>query len=367
MSDILCKRAEQSDFRANAGDGYSGRSSSAARGVSVVVPVYRGGDHFKRSLESIVSATRSEDEVVVVADGGHPDDVAACRSMGIEPIVLCERRGPAFARNRGVEASSHELIVFIDADVLLTRDARDRLVTAFAENPAISAVIGSYDDRPADRSLVSRYRNLLHHFTHQNADERAMTFWGACGAIRRCAFNSLGGFDERFDTPSVEDIELGYRLSQAGYRIRLAKDIQVKHLKTWTLYSMVTTDVFKRAMPWTELMLSHRAFKSDLNVRAENRASVVLVFLAIITLGVSAWNPWLLIVSMICVLSVLALNYRFYRLLMERGGLGFALASAPLHLAFYLYGGIGLILGVLRHAMSGLRTRGASYRPGRLV
>ena len=68
----------------------------------------------------------------------------------------------------------------------------------------------------------------------QNSNADANTFWAGCGAIRRSVFKDVGGFDEKkYKKPSIEDIDLGYRLSQKGYKIFLDKDIQVKHLKSW--------------------------------------------------------------------------------------------------------------------------------------
>ena len=54
--------------------------------------------------------------------------------------------------------------------------------------PALTAVMGSYDDTPSEPGLVSQYRNLLHHFVHQVGREKASTFWAGCGAVRRGAF-----------------------------------------------------------------------------------------------------------------------------------------------------------------------------------
>ena len=66
----------------------------------------------------------------------------------------------------------------------------------------------------------------------------------------------MGGHDERYRRPCIEDIELGYRLRDAGHEIRLCRDLQVKHLKRWRLGDMLTTDLLKRAVPWTRLMLA---------------------------------------------------------------------------------------------------------------
>ena len=47
----------------------------------------------------------------------------------------------------------------------------------------------------------------------------------------------MGGFDEGYHEPTIEDIDLGYRLKKAGYRIQLVKELQVKHLKRWEFLS----------------------------------------------------------------------------------------------------------------------------------
>lgn len=70
----------------------------------------------------------------------------------------------------------------------------------------------------------------------------------------------MGGFDESYRKPSIEDIELGYRLKQAGLKIRLCKALQVKHLKRWEVVSLLRADFFYRALPWTELILRDRQF-----------------------------------------------------------------------------------------------------------
>src|SRR2546421_438484 len=80
---------------------------------------------------------------------------------------------------------------------------------------------------------------------------RPTTFWAGLGALRREDFLSVGGFDDiRFLDSSVEDIELGMRLTREGKRLLLDPSIQGKHLKRWTLASMIQTDLGKRGIPW---------------------------------------------------------------------------------------------------------------------
>ena len=136
-------------------------------------------------------------------------------------LRLAESRGPAAARNKGARAASQPLLLFLDADVLVHPDTI-QLADAALEGDGLSAhYLAPTTILPSRPALVSEYRNLLHHFTHRTAAGNAWTFWAGCGAIRRQLFLRYGGFDESYRTASVEDIELGLRLSQAGAKIRL--------------------------------------------------------------------------------------------------------------------------------------------------
>src|SRR5262249_21341174 len=151
-------------------------------------------------------------------------------------------------------------------------DTIGRAVQAFQADPGLDALFGSYDRTPREPNLISRYKNLYHHFIHQTGSEKATTFWTGCGAIRRSVFLETGGFDTSYGRPCIEDIELGARLCRAGRRIRLAKDVQATHLKKWTLWGVVKSDVCDRAIPWTRLLLRERTLPNDLNLRRSQRA-----------------------------------------------------------------------------------------------
>jgi GT2 family glycosyltransferase len=89
--------------------------------------------------------------------------------------------------------------------------------------------------------FVSQYKNLADSYIHQSSRRVAQSFWAGLGAVRATAFLSVGGFDEPFPRPCVEDIDLGYRLTTAGHRVLLDSAIRGCHLKRWTLRSLVLT------------------------------------------------------------------------------------------------------------------------------
>jgi hypothetical protein len=227
---------------------------------------------------------------------------------------------------------------------VLAPGALERVADFFRNPSPFSALFGSYDARPCAAGIISQYRNLLHHFVHQNGNREASTFWAGCGAIRRSAFAAIGGFDEkRFSRPSVEDIDLGYRLRAAGYRIRLDKGLQGTHLKQWELYSLVYTDVACRALPWSRLILETRNLPNDLNLNVGQRASFLLAALACAFLVLSVARPEWLVLSAAALLGVIAINRKLYRFFYRRNGVCFAAACVALHVLYYCYSGLSYL------------------------
>jgi GT2 family glycosyltransferase len=324
--------------------------------VSVVIPLHNGGDDLCRCLQALAASIQPPDEVIVVDDASTDGSAALARTLGARVLTLSHGpQGPAVARNRGAAVAQGDILVFLDADVAISPDAMDQIVAAFRREPDLAALFGSYDDAPAATDFLSQYKNLFHHYVHQTACEEASTFFGACGAIRRDVFLALGGYDERYRQPSIEDIELGYRLTGAGHRIRLCKTLQVKHLKGWDVVSLLKADFFHRALPWTELILRDRRFINDLNLQFSSRVSVMLVYGLLGALVGVWWWPGSLAVAGVLMLVLLALNAPLYRFVQRKRGLRFALQTIPWHWFYYFYSGLAFAIGVACYLSHGWR------------
>ncbi len=326
--------------------------------VSVIVPVYKGGEGFRICMNALVDAVPPADEILVVADGGMDHTLYPEKELGAQILETPIRGGPAKARNLGARTAKGDILFFIDADVIIQPDSIHKVIELFRTEPDLTAVFGSYDDAPSEPNFLSQYRNLLHHYVHQTSREDASTFWGACGAIRRDVFLALGGFDENlYPHPSIEDIELGYRLKKAGYKIRLCKALQIKHLKRWGVLSILKTDFFRRALPWTELILRDRQFINDLNVDTSSRISVVLTFGVVAALlGAIRW-PGFLIIAVAFSLPLLGLNMSLYRFFHCKRGIWFALKTIPWHWLYFFYSGLAFAIGFVHHGLRKLRVR----------
>ncbi len=319
--------------------------------VAVVVPVGGAAPAWARCARSLSRLDPKPAEILAVIDGADAGLAATAASAGATVVTREARGGPAAARNSGAREARGEILLFIDADVEVPPDLVARVAGLFDADGRTAAVMGSYDDDPGDPGFLSRYRNLLHHFVHQTGRERASTFWAGCGAVRRQAFLEVGGFDEGYPIPSIEDIELGSRLLRAGHPIRLVKELQVKHLKRWRLADMLATDLLRRAVPWTRLMLRQGRMVNDLNVKTRDRFSVLLAFLPLITLPL-AWRwPILLAVGAGAIILLVALNAGLFRFFLRRRGALFALGAVPMYWVYLLICGLGFALGLIGHLL----------------
>lgn len=300
---------------------------------SVIVPVYNAAAYLPRTLRAIRRSDFKDFELIVVDDGSTDSSLALARPLADNIIKLEERRSPGTARNRGARMSKGDILFFIDADVEIGPQALLRVAQELKSHPEISAVFGSYDDAPLWPDFFSQFKNLLHYFIHQKARPESMSFWAGCGAIRRKDFFSVGGFPEYFKASSIEDVVLGLKLHQSGKAIRLLKDLQAKHLKRWSFFSLLKTDIFQRAIPWTRLAAQH-GLPLDLNFKTADRLSAVCVWGVLFSFIFYSYAGGAF--CLLFIFSLLALNRRLYFFFFKKRGLWFAVRAVLFHW-FYLF------------------------------
>lgn len=288
-------------------------------------------------------------EVLVAADGAVDDCRALAAASGAQVVVVPGPSGPAVARNRAAAVASGDVLAFVDADVVVAPEALPGMCRLLSTETDLDGVFGAYDLLPPERNFMSQYKNLSHAYVHEVGGTQASTFWAGLGAVRAEAFRSVGGFDERFRRPSIEDIELGYRLVAAGYSLRLDARFRGRHLKRWTLRSSIATDILARGIPWTQLIHRSHALSNDLNTSVGLRLSVVLTAALTASLAVTLLKPWAAIVAALLLAALLGLNFPYYRWFARTRGLLFALRVIPVHLVHHLCNGLSFIAGTALH------------------
>lgn len=308
--------------------------------VSVVMPTTSWTGLFEACARRILEALDRSPvagEFVVALDGPYVEPPEWLRRGNVTTVATGSRSGPAVARNLAVQKSRGRILLFVDADVVLAHGTLERAVAALEADSTLAGVFGCYDDTPAHPSAISRFRNLLHHHTHASSPGPVGTFWAGCGAIRRDVFLSVGGFLASYGRPSIEDIELGMRATAAGHRIEIDPNLQGKHLKQWTLKSMVVTDIVHRAVPWSELLLSGGPIPAMLNIDWRGRASAACAVAAVLATLAGIAFPWSLAAAAALITAVIGLNWAFIGLCARKGGVALAISCVPLLTLYFCY------------------------------
>ena len=331
--------------------GWGGHFNPTIPRLSIIIPVHNGAATLPACLRALIDAPGPSRQIIVSDDASDDQSLVIAASMGATTIRSDINRGAGPARNAAAAVAEAEIIVFVDSDVVIHPDVLARIASFFDDKPQYTAIFGSYDAKPAAKNFVSQYRNLLHHYTHQTGNFEAETFWTGLGAIRRSAFTHAQGFRE--GPRYVEDIELGLRLSADGHRIALDPNLRCTHLKAWTLFNMVKTDVLHRAVPWSSILLERGRLTSDLNTNATGRLGVAAVFLATMFLLLALAWPSFGVLAVAAKIAMLLSILPLLRYLRRERGLLFAAQSVPVHFVHLLCASTGFLIALFRHVVRG--------------
>ncbi|MCA0271493.1 MAG: glycosyltransferase [Proteobacteria bacterium] len=327
--------------------------------ISVVMPAFRAEALLPRVLKPLMAMqARGEVVEVIVVDDRSPDRTAeVARGLGARVLTTPQNGGPGLARNLAAREAAGDVLWFVDSDVIAWDDGAEKVRAAFTD-PEVAAVFGSYDSAPDGQHWFSRYKNLMHRFYHQTAERDAQTFWAGCGAVRKDVFLKIGGFDvETYRVPSIEDIELGYRIRRAGGRIAVDPTLLGKHLKVWTPKGALHTDIFRRALPWSRLMIAREGVHNDLNTSHGEKAKAVIAGLLILSILALPFAPGIWPATLGLGAVAIAANWRFARFMHAHGGPGFAAATLAYHQFYYVYSAAAFAWCLFEYHVLGVKNR----------
>jgi GT2 family glycosyltransferase len=316
--------------------------------ITVVIPVYNAGATLAECLTRLCNSTFAEFEIVMVDDGSTDQSRAIAANFPVRVVPTAGRVGPGAARNLGARVAEGDVLLFIDSDVMVRRDTVERIAACF-ENRDVEGVVAVQAADMRHRDLVSQYKNIWMRWTYARKTGDVPLFYTTAAAIRRDAFLSAGGFDPGYATPNVEDTAFGQRLAQLGIRVRVEPEVEVEHVKRYSLAGLLRTD-YLRAVSLTRLKLRQPRDlgRDNTSVPGTYIASVPLATLGTPALvgGMALGAPVLAGVAALAIGGAVALNHGFIRALRSSDGWGRALAAIPLLWLELLVVGAGTGVGI---------------------
>ncbi|MFN8278604.1 MAG: glycosyltransferase [Chitinophagales bacterium] len=211
--------------------------------LSIIIPTFNRGVVFQQTIRAAITAVQGLDaEILVVNDykNGAPDMPVTNEQVR---LMSNPKAGVASARNFGAANTTGTLLLFLDDDVLITRENLERTLELYREHPEWCVnpnwVYPEALQREMDQSKFGRY---LRHYQYDSLQgwRKTMTWQEdqpfAAGhgasyylAIPRAIFNSMNGYDERFPFSGAEDYEFMERLRKAGVPVMIDPLSMVYH------------------------------------------------------------------------------------------------------------------------------------------
>ena len=200
-----------------------------ATSVSIVIPTFNGASRIGNCLDAILQQTAGRNVEILVVNDGSTDNTADVvdRYSGVR-LITQANAGPAAARNRGAQEARGTIILFTDDDCVPMPDWLHAMLEPF-QDPEVVGVKGVY--RTHQRSPIARFVQIEYEDRYRRmAGLDCIDFIDTySAAFSRDRFLEMTGYDTSFPVACAEDIELSYRMSARGWKMKFVPAAIVYH------------------------------------------------------------------------------------------------------------------------------------------
>lgn len=205
--------------------------------ASIIVPTFNGASRIGHCLDALTKQLAGRNIEILIVDDGSTDDLAAVVSQFSSARLISQSNaGPAAARNRGASQARGTILLFTDDDCIPTPGWLDAMLAPFSDS-GIVGVKGAY--RTRQRSLAARFVQIEYEDKYRlMASLDTIDFIDTySAAFRRERFLEMNGYDTSFPVACAEDVELSYRMSARGWKMKFVPSAIVYHTHPSTFSS----------------------------------------------------------------------------------------------------------------------------------
>jgi len=257
--------------------------------VTVITPIYNNARMIGECLDSLLPQDYPDYEVIVVDDGSTDNTRDEVCKYPVK-LISNPHLGISAARNAAVKAAEGEIIMTMDSDLKVPGDLISRMVESLLDDEKRGVVMSWWDiSNPNNLVAALIYRGYEYYV--RNLSEPNF-FWGYCFAIKKKIFDEIGYFDESL--PLVEDVDFAYRMIEAGYTVKILKDVRVWHYFRDSLSGHLSRH-FKTARH--KFLYVHREKRfTDQRGNAMEYVKLFLHLLTVLSILVLPWYPQIFVV-----------------------------------------------------------------------
>ena len=203
--------------------------------ISIIIPTFNGASRIGHCLDSLISQTCGLDAEILLIDDGSTDNIAEV--VGRYPqvrLIQQSNAGPASARNRGAYEARGSILLFTDDDCVPEPNWLEAMLEPFSDPEVVGAkgVYRTHQEKLVARFVQVEYEDRYHLMLKHKTIDFVDTY---SAAFLRDKFLELGGYDTSFPVACAEDIELSYRMSARGWKMKFVPSAIVYHTHPDTL------------------------------------------------------------------------------------------------------------------------------------
>ncbi len=227
--------------------------------ISLIVPAYNEAKTIRSCVQSLRELNYPNYDVVVVDDGSTDNTFEEASQIRDVKIIRQENQGKPRALNNGIRASTGEIIVTVDADTTIDKEALKKIAERFSSDERLGAVAGNVKVNPEPKIMnavqSAEYAtgiNLIR--KGQSVLGCVMIVPGPIAALKREAVEKVDFFS---DDTFAEDFDITVKILKAGYRV----EYEEKSL-AYTDAPKNTEDLIKQRRRWyrgmTQVLDKHK-------------------------------------------------------------------------------------------------------------
>jgi len=316
--------------------------------LSIIVPCFNSQTTIAHCLTAVRASIYKDFELIVVDDHSSDQTVTVAKGFTDKIIQLDKNKGSGHARKAGMQLCTSDIICFIDSDIIIRPDTLSMIIGFLSQHPSIDAVTGLLAKDSPRQDFFSQYKNLYMHYNFTLLPEKVTFLFGSICAIRKDLY-----LPNTTDLRYTPDTESGQQLFSNGKTIAFLKDLEVTHLKKYTVITFLMND-FRIPFSWAKLFIRFNGWRQlgknktgFAHASQKQLASVMIVYPLVFSAGAGFFFHPLNILSCLLLVIWLILNTSFFRFLFSQRGVIFFLASIGITFIDHLVMMMGIICGFL--------------------
>lgn len=331
------------------------KDKASGLGISVIIPAHNAEKTIKRCLDAIQSSSLSPLEVIVVDDASTDKTREIANQDIVKLVCLGTNVGQGRAKNIASEVTKGDILVFVDADIVVAKDTFELITETFRQNPDAGAITGCLDGNAPVTGFFSRYKNRYMEFVFSRLPNKVDFLFTSIAAIRRNTF--LPFAESRL---KADDTELGFRLSESGAKILFCPRLKVQHIKEYSLHSFLRNE-FRIPYDWIQIFLSRHGFDNLVKKGRFAHASfsqimgLVLASGSAILLITYLFNYTNILLPFLGLVATMILNFSFIKHLSKNEGIKFALVGTIVSIIDPIVMSFGILAGFAKYLLNSIK------------